>query len=357
MNGNDRFYDLSGLWQADIGDGKRYPIRLPGTLDESRIGYRDSGGGQVHPDEALGNHEAGAAGEAKIGAADGQSGTASGQHEEDAPIATRFTRKYTYEGAARLTRSLTFEAPSGKRVFLEAERARCLRLFIDGKEVPVFGNATLCTPYVFEVTGLLNGTHKMTLLSDNSYPGLPHDAIVYSSAATDETQTNWNGVLGYLRLRIEEPVFPASVRVYPKGNGLTVRAELCADVPWEGTVSVRSEALKEPTQVSVQMGRHEENTGRTDNADRAVGTGTEIVFHFLALREDVKRWDEEEGNLYELSVSLSNGASRTVFFGIRDFGADEDGMLSLNGRRFFLRGEANCAVFPETGYPPMSVEG
>ena len=71
-----------------------------------------------------------------------------------APIATRFTRKYTYEGEARLTRSLTFEEPSGKRIFMEAERARCLRLFIDGKEVPVFGEATLCTPYIFEVTGL-----------------------------------------------------------------------------------------------------------------------------------------------------------------------------------------------------------
>ena len=345
MNGNDRFYDLSGLWQADIGDGKQYPMRLPGTLDENAIGYRDIGGGQVHPDEALGNHGTDSAGENAI--------------------ATRFTRKYTYEGAARLTRSLTFEAPSGKRIFLEAERARCLRLFIDGKEVPVFGEATLCTPYVFEVTGLLDGTHEMTLLSDNSYPGLPRDAIVYSSAATDETQTNWNGVLGYLRLRIEEPVFPASVRVYPKGSGLTVKVEMCADGPWEGTVSVQSEALLETTQMSVKIGEYEsipDRMGKPDNmrgvysVEKADGAVTEITFPSLALREDVKRWDEEEGNLYELSVVLSNGTSKTVSFGIRDFGADGDGMLTLNGRRFFLRGEANCAVFPETGYPPMSVD-
>ncbi|MBD5457308.1 MAG: hypothetical protein HDR27_01900 [Lachnospiraceae bacterium] len=325
MNRNDRIYDLSGLWQAEIGDGKRYPMRLPGTLDENGIGYRDSGSGQVHPDETLGSHEAGAA----------ESGAESGQ-SADVPISTRFTRKYTYEGAAKLTRSLTFEQPPGKRVFLEAERARCLRLFIDGKEVPVFGEATLCTPYIFEVTGLLDGIHEVTLVSDNSYPGLPHDAIVYSSAATDETQTNWNGVLGYLRLRVEEPVFPASVRVYPKGNELTVKVELCADRPWEGTVSMRSEALMEPTRMSVRIGERE------------------IVFSSLALREDVKRWDEEEGNLYELTVTLSNGTSRTVSFGVRDFGADAAGGLSLNGRRFFLRGEANCAVFPETGYPPMS---
>ena len=54
MNDIDRFYDLSGLWLADIGDGKQYSASLPGTLDENGIGYEDSGSGPVHPDEALG---------------------------------------------------------------------------------------------------------------------------------------------------------------------------------------------------------------------------------------------------------------------------------------------------------------
>lgn len=376
MNSIDRFYDLSGIWQADIGDGRRYPIRLPGTLDESGIGYPDSGGSQVHPDEMLGNQEQDGKGEgvAEGGGADMSDGERKAGGDmpggdrksgcgPDAPIATRFTRKHTYEGAARLTRSLTFQAPPGKRVFLEAERARCLRLLIDGREIPVFGEATLCTPYVFEVTGMLDGTHDVTLVSDNSYPGLPHDAIVYSSAATDETQTNWNGVLGYLRLRMEEPVFPDSVRVYPKDGRLTVRIDICAEGPWNGTVTVRSEALKEAwAEASVCM-EETELTGVSVQAERvaqtetmADGAGTEIVFHELALREDVKRWDEEEGNLYELSVTLSNGVSKTIFFGIRDFGANEDGRLILNGRSFFLRGEANCAVFPETGHPPMAVD-
>lgn len=348
MNENDSFYDLSGLWQADIGDGKQYLVRLPGTLDESEIGYRDRGSGQVHPDEALGKHEADKAeGSAAVKTTE-QKVDASKLCGADAPIATRFTRKHTYEGAAYLTRSLTFEAPSGKRVFLEAERARCLRLLIDGKEVPVFGEATLCTPYVFEVTGLLDGTHEMTLVSDNSYPGLPHDAIVYSSAATDETQTNWNGVLGYLRLRVEEPIFAESVRVYPKGDSLSVKIRLCADRPWNGTVSVRSAALMEPTQASVQI-----EAGETAEHNCLM---KEIAFSALPFKEAIKRWDEEEGNLYELTVALSNGASKTVVFGIRDFGADAGGRLALNGRRFFLRGEANCAVFPETGYPPMTTE-
>ncbi|MBO5621351.1 MAG: hypothetical protein J5959_06950, partial [Butyrivibrio sp.] len=42
-------------------------------------------------------------------------------------------------------------------------------------------------------------------------------------------------------------------------------------------------------------------------------------------------------------------------FGIRSF-ENMDGHLSLNGRRIFLRSEANCAVYPETGHPPMEVD-
>ena len=54
MNGIDRFYDLSGLWEADIGDGRIYPMRLPGTLDENCIGHKDICGKAVHADETLG---------------------------------------------------------------------------------------------------------------------------------------------------------------------------------------------------------------------------------------------------------------------------------------------------------------
>ena len=281
-------YELNGVWQADIGDGASYVMRLSGTLDENQIG------------------------------------------KKEAPLKTRFTRKYTYEGAVRLTRQYTFEAPRSKRVFLEAERARVLRLFIDDKEVPPFGEQSISTPHVFEVTGLLDGTHKLTLVSDNSYPGLPRDAIVNSSAATDETQTNWNGILGYFRLRVEEAVFLSAVRVYPVGDKLTVKAEICADKHWDGMLTVKSEALKEPVSMHVSV---EEGI-------------SEVVLDTLPLREDSRRWDEEEGNLYELCVSLSNGVSKTVTYGIRDFGSSSEGRLILNGRTIFLRGEANCAVFP-----------
>ena len=332
------YVDLSGLWQADIGDGKVYSMQLPGTLDENRIGHKDLGQNQWHPDAALGNAEEG--------------------FDENAPIATRFTRKYTFEGEARLTRRISFTPEKGKRVFLEAERARCLRLLVDGKEVPHFTEGTLSTPHVFEVTGLLTGDNEITLLSDNSYPGLPHDAIVYSSAATDETQTNWNGVLGYLRLRVEEPVFLSSLRIYPdrEGNTLTVQAEVSSDRRWSGTLWVESDALKKE-----KFGEHE-YAGYKEKISVQPGR-TRFVLEKLPLADCIFRWDMEEGNLYELTAYLSSEEkseveliSRTEAFGVRTFGDNGRGRLALNGRVIFLRSEANCCEFPETGHPPMTVE-
>lgn len=221
---------------------------------------------------------------------------------------------------------------------MEAERARCLRLLIDGREIPHFTPPSVSTPQVFEVTDCLEGWHNLTLLSDNSYPSLPHDAIVYSSAATDETQTNWNGLLGYFRLREEEPVFLESIRAYPKSDKLTVCLTISADAPWAGEVSLTSEALAAPS---------------SQKASGGAGF-TELLFEALPLSPKAARWDEEEGNLHTLTVRLFN-SEKTVTFGIRDFGS-KDGRLAFNGRVIFLRGEANCAVFPETGHPPMDKE-
>ena len=180
------FYALAGSWEA-VWEGASYPVTLPGTLDENNIGYADSGEDQRLPP-----------GERKGGGA---------------PIAGRV---------------VDWQPPQGRRVFFQVGRARHLRLLVDGQEVAPFEEPTISTPYVFEVTGLVKPGSQVELISDNSYPGWPHDAIVYSSAATDETQTNWNGVLGDLGLRDEAPVFLRSVRVYPGEETLSVQVEVSA---------------------------------------------------------------------------------------------------------------------------------
>lgn len=313
-------YDLSGAWQCRIernGETLTYPMTLPGTLDENGIGFPDDGGKPWHPDADIASDMA-----------------------EGNCIATRLTRRYTYEGAARISRELSVNFPQDMRIFLDAERSRHLTLEVNGKNVPCTGISSVSTPYAFELTGLLTGRDSITLISDNSYPGWPHDAIVYSSAATDETQTNWNGVLGYIRLRTEKQVFVSDLRVYPCDDGLRVRVTVNAAHAWSGKLTLSSRALCETYTVDVNVSAGE----------------SEIVAESLALREDVRRWDIDEGNLYSMTASLSNGSDKTAEFGVRSFRGNESGKLALNGRVIFIRGEANCAEFPETGHPPTEVE-
>ncbi|MGN0747378.1 MAG: hypothetical protein ACI4ML_11930 [Aristaeellaceae bacterium] len=307
--------DLSGVWQCAIPDMTK-PITIPGTLDESGIGHRDEGGKKWHPD----------------------TDTSRELYQTEAGIRTRLTRVVTYEGPAEISRTLDWTVPAGKRLFLEVERSRHLSLRVNGREVPPTRERSVSTPGVFEVTGLMTGRDEITFIADNSYPGWPHDAIAFSTAATDETQTNWNGLLGYVRLRVEEPTFLEGARVYPHGDTVDVCLEVNAAENHEDTLSFASDALEKPV-----------------TAPAFVYAGLQDVwFRNLPLRADVRRWDEEEGNLYTLEAAL--GESRcAVRFGVRDFRA-EKGVLTLNGRKVFLRSEANCAVFPEEGHPPMEVE-
>ena len=152
-------------------------------------------------------------------------------------------------------------------------------------------------------------------------------------------------MLGYLRLRVEEPVFVEAVRVYPSGNELTVKVSICAERFWEGKLMVSA-----PQSVSAEL-----------SGEAGI---TEYTLEKLLLAEDAARWDEYEGNLHSLNVRLEGHAEgetrfrseKEVSFGIRDFCSDQNGRLALNGRTIFLRSEANCAVFPETGYCPMTVD-
>ncbi len=370
-------YSLAGLWSVELSDGTLGEMYLPGTLDENRIGHRDVGNGRVHPDEEPAGLEEGST--------------------PNSVIATRFTRNYTFEGIAYLRRKISFDAPAGKRIFLEAERARVLALKVNGQEIPDFIEPSISTPHIFEVTGLLGARREqkpcgqeekiqedeLTLISDNSYQGLPHDAIVYSSAATDETQTNWNGILGDIRLRIEESVFLQMVRVYPKGENLDVEVEVCSDRECSAVVGLFSEALdweavqnQAPQTVQApdsgkmfarETCEGEKNCGESVSAEGYVERRVflrkgwnSVSFVRLPLRSDVRRWDEYEGFLYEMRARLQvydgDQQEKTVTFGIRDFGDDGKGKLALNGRTIFLRSEANCAEFPETGHPPMTVE-
>lgn len=300
-------FDLSGKWNVTIDDGINYETILPGTLDENKIGHQDS----------------------------------CSSNAKDEVITTRFTRKYSYEGTAVFSRVLSIgKHNTEERFFLEAERSRKLMLRINGEVIKPYTPGTMSTPYVFEITDYITDENTIELICDNSYKDWPHDAILYSSAATDETQTNWNGILGYLRLRNEKNVFISQVRVYPQSGYLTVKIDIDAKVPYQGVLRIVSSVLELNIEqlVSVETGIHT------------------ITLSSLLLKSNCRKWDEFEGNMHDICISCDNLESKTVSFGIRDFCDNGSGRLALNGRVIFIRSETNCCVFPETGYMPLTID-
>lgn len=342
------FFSLSGKWDALLSDGSKYSAILPGTLDTNEIGCEDSIKGKLHQDENYVENKA-------LSAA--------------TVIATRLTRNHTYEGKAVFSRVFGKELPEGKRLFLRAQRARVLELKIDGRKVSAL-SGTLSTPYVFEVTDVLTKGSVIELVSDNSYEGLPHDNIIYSSAATDETQTNWNGVLGELGTDIKEKTFIKSLQVYPKRCGaidqsgdksrwtFDVVTAIDSKDGFEGKLSLSFKELSLAKEINVGC----------RNGETFVKTSLEVNVPKELL------WDEAQGRLIHLNAALLKDAGSDsgnvagqqgldehfidiyeATFGIRSF-EDIDGHFCLNGRRIFLRSETSCAVYPETGHPPMDVD-
>ena len=315
--------DLSGVWDVRLNDGRTASARLPGTLDGNRIGGPDKPEKQWH----------------------GNTGA----------ITTRFTRKYTYTGPAVFHRTVTLaEEPAGGRMILTAERSRALTLTVNGEKADSVLPGTLSTPYVFESAAWRKGENRITLTADNSYPGWPKDAILMSSAATDETQTNWNGILGGITLERKPAVFLAGVTLGAGNRENMARLQAVLSLPsglrgkTEAKLTVTCGALKAP---------------RVLNAELRGGGIRTLTADGIPLRKDLRRWNPEDPHRYsfraELAVRMPNGKecgdALSGKAGFRVFGEDREHRLCINGRRFFLRGEANCAVFPETGHPPMTV--
>ena len=322
--------NLAGMWQVNL-DGaspETYEARVPGTLDGNGIGGPD------RPEKQWG---------------DGKTV----MDEKGIPrITTRFTRKHTFTGPAVWTRKLVLQEKPGKeRMILTVERSRKLSLTVNGQAAKLIHPGSLSTPWMFEACAMRKGENELRLVSDNSYPGWPGEAILYSSAATDETQTNWNGLLGKITLEARPGACLLAHRLIadPQGDRAEIQADLSVQPALEGEtalLTVRCEALA-AGEASLEI---------------RLGAGLQTVrMRGAQLRQDLRRWDPDDPWRYpmETELLLPKQGIKDVFrkkIGIRDFRKDGRDRLSLNGRRILIRSEANCAAYPETGHPPMETE-
>ena len=279
---------LAGEWRFALGETNALAdtIALPTTTDLARKGDGRLGGAvveRIHP-QLLGAEMAGA-------------------------LTMHPARRFPFVGVARYEREIEIPAAwAGKCLSLFLERTKIVRAFLDGRDLG--RRDSLATPAVFELPpDVQPGLHTLRLEVDNRLDELP----VSGHQVSDDTQTNWNGVMGRIELRAEGPTRFGRIRLFPD--------------PATRTVGVEAEVIS-PTGVTTSR-------------------------QTVALAKDAALWSEFTPVLHEVEVRVG-GLSRTMKVGLRSFGT-RGTQFTVNGRPTFLRGRHDACVWPLTGAAPMDV--
>ena len=111
------------------------------------------------------------------------------------PVETgRLTRRHSFVGKAWYRKKVV--APyvwREKDLALYLERTKATKLYLDGALVDSCNDVS--TPQLYNLGKLRPGVHTITLCVDNG-GGVPQQVIKSSHLYSDDTQTNWNGVIG-----------------------------------------------------------------------------------------------------------------------------------------------------------------
>ncbi|MBS1603900.1 MAG: glycoside hydrolase family 88 protein [Bacteroidetes bacterium] len=313
---------LSGEWSVRLDPQKtgeqqgwykqRYEkkIVLPGTLDDAGIGAPPT-----LTDQRLGKD-----------------------------VMVHLTRKHSYIGYAWYAREVNIpESWKGKVVDLILERVLWTsRVWIDGVEAGT--RESLSTPHRYDLHPG-TGRHLIVICIDNSRKyDISH--LDMAHAYTEGTQIIWNGIIGKMQLVARNRTYIRSVQVYPSEKDRTVAVT---------------------TSLSDDPGRREKGVLRLQVLDRNKKIVAQKVLTLAAGQTKLstaiavpscKAWDEFNPELYTVNAVLDAGGRdrATAVLGMRDLG-NSNSLLSINGRRLFLRGTLECNIFPLTGHPPMDRKG
>jgi len=272
-----------------------------------------------------------------------------GEYDDEARL-DRLSRPHPYVGPAWYQRDIDIP-PSwkGRRIILFLERAHWeTQVWLDDAHVGM--QDSLCTPHIHDLSELATpGRHRLTVRVDNR---MKYNVGDLAHSVTEETQTNWNGIIGEIELRASDPVWLDNVQIYPDMENRRMRIRLAVGNRTKRSaaacarLTVRSAGLQQFPEVQEEF--NVPQSGGEAELEVPFGTGS-------------RSWDEFTPALYDLTVTLAAQVdtatfsdTRTVTFGLRSL-ATKDRQLLLNGRGVFLRGTVECCVFPLTGYPAMDI--
>ena len=336
--------DLSGSWQFAMGDEPQYNdyIMLPGSMLTNGKGLpvsvRTQWTGSLYDSSYFFNPY-----------------MERYRHEGDMKFPFFLTPERQYVGNAWYQRSIYVPRDwRHQRITLFLERPHIeTTVYVNGKEVG--HQMSLSTPHEYDVTSYVK-TGQPNTIAVKVYNGIENVCVGQDShSVTDQTQGNWNGIVGRIELQGRpNSVNIERVRVYPDAAKKT--AHVVVDVDVQTTIWADELALA--TLEENGVGYEVSLIGAPDSVPPVFGTSNnwiragshpQLMFDVF-LGDEAPTWDEFSPSLYQLTVFAGDDVYETVF-GLRDI-AVKGPQIYVNGRPTWMRGTVENCCFPATGYPP-----
>lgn len=242
-----------------------------------------------------------------------------------------------YVGAAWYRKTVSIPASwSGKRIFLYLERPHIeTEVWINGLKAG--SENSLTTAHQYDLTPLIRkGENTIAIRIDNGIDKVGVGADSHS--VTDQTQGDWNGIVGKIELRSTPLIYIEDMQVYPDIHSHTAKI----------IIKTGGGKIFQHIKLTAELfnSTHQQKITKT----ALLKADSSVVI--LPLGNDMEQWDEFHPALYRLTATLDDGAEKQTVFGMRQITV-EGKMIACNGRKIMLRGTVDNCCFPLTGYPPM----
>ncbi|MFV8280759.1 sugar-binding domain-containing protein [Christiangramia marina] len=255
------------------------------------------------------------------------------------------TPERKYHGAAWYQKNIIIpEDWQDKNILLELERAHWeTTIWIDN--IKVGSRNSLATAHKYKLPESIKpGKHRISIRVDNRIKDINVGKDAHS--ISDNTQSNWNGLVGSLTLEAKPKVYIDVVKIVPdlETNSARVYATIL------NTTGVQQD-LK--VSVSAKLKNTDDPELNVKSEEFTIDSNQEISINY-PMGNDYKLWDEFNPEVYDLTVIAESKDGidiQKTKFGMREFHAIGK-HFAINGNPVFLRGTLECAIFPKTGYPP-----
>ncbi|MDD5861870.1 MAG: beta-glycosidase [Prevotella sp.] len=163
---------------------------------------------------------------------------------------THLTPRYSYRGPAWYRREIIIPRHQDWRkahVWLYLERTKPATVFVDGDSISYCND--LSTPQVHDLGPLRPGRHVLMIRVDNG-SGIPEQLYASSHMLCEDTQTNWNGIIGEISLRW-------GLGCDPCGRPNSKLAEHDESCPYKGRFEIRGQHFYADGHEIFLRGRHD----------------------------------------------------------------------------------------------------